>query len=516
MRSLLATLQTLFVGPFVRRWAFLCVWIAAVCSSVVAAGCSPAVSAANTDGTVADLKLVKEQLRPLCWEPPEVTAAKANGDDDIFFAFVPTTGEAVTSHDRWVLDQALFQHGFVFKYAPDAPLENVRLVPLSRTDTWCTRIPRPTEDAVLNLLDPCNDATSTVKNAPGVTNLLAQPSVASPYSPFFCEKRPQMAPTTQQSISLLQRNMAYQGAYEQAQQIARALTKAEAEMQAVINKSDGWLKRALTEDPGSIEQIQQRTADQLNVIEAPAEYDEPYLEMLALAGYNAGFEKGQFDVKAKLFAIDAGIFILEMVALEVALGPLGGAKAIVSVVGKGAKAVTTVAAKGSELIALTSTKGGQALVAALKRLENIPIFIPGAAGGVGGFIKAGALVRPLTARAHRYALENALKYAENPLVRRARQAGESLHHIVAHTEPRAEEARKILAKFKIDVDEAWNGVFLPATLKSPNPTGAVVHSVVHTSAYYEKVQHMLEAAKTRKQAIRILQDIRKALENGTF
>ena len=516
MRYILATLQTLTIGTFLRRWAFFCVWIAAVCSSLLVAACGPDVSTVSTERAIADLNLVKEQLRPLCWEPPEVTAAKANGDDDIFFAFVPTTGEAVTSRDRWVLDQALFQHGFVFKYDVNAPLENVRLVPLSRAaDAWCSRIPRPTDEAALKLLDPCTEAASTAKLSPSAKNLLGQ-TVASPYSPFFCEKRPQMAPTTQQAISLLQRNIAYQSAYEQARQIAKALTKAEAEMQAVIDKSDGWLKRALTEDPGSIEQIQQRVADQLNLIEAFPEYDDPILEMLALSGFNAGFDDGKFEVQAKLFAIDAGIFILEMVALEVALGPLGGAKAIVSVVGKGAKAVTTVAAKGSELIALTSTKGGQALVAALKRLENIPIFIPGAAGGVGGFIKAGALVRPLTARAHRYALENALKYAENPLVRRARQAGESLHHIVAHTEPRAEEARKILAKFKIDVDEAWNGVFLPATLKSPNPTGAVVHSVVHTSAYYEKVQHMLEAAKTRKQAIRILQDIRKALENGTF
>ena len=172
-----------------------------------------------------------------------------------------------------------------------------------------------------------------------------------------------------------------------------------------------------------------------------------------------------------------------------------------------------MAAKSSELF---TTKGGQALVAALKRLENIPIFIPGAAGGVGATVKAGALLRPLTARAHRYALENALKYAENPLVRRVRQAGASLHHIVAHTEPRAEEARKILAKFKIDVDEAWNGVFLPATLKSPNSTGAVVHSVVHTKKYYFTVEQMLKKAKTRRDAIRILQDIRKSLENGTF
>ena len=513
MRYLLAVLQTVVAATFVRRWALAAVWIAALLSSFAVVGCGPVESTVNTEGTVADLKLVQEQLRPLCWEPPEVTAAKAKGDNDIFFAFAETTGEAITSRDRWVLDQALYQDGFVFKYAVDAPLENLRLVPLSRAaDGWCSRIPRPTDKAALKQLNPCAEGASTAALAPATKNLLGQTEV-SPYSPFFCEKRPRMAPTTQESVSLLGRNIAYQSAYEQAKQIAKALTQAEAEMQAVINKSDGWLKRALTEDPGSIEQIQQRVADQLNLIEAFPEYDDPILEMLALAGFNAGFDDGKFEVQAKLFAIDAGIFILEMVALEVALGPLGGAKAIVSVVGKGAKAVTTVAAKGSELF---TTKGGQALVAAMKRLENIPLFIPGAAGGLGGAVRAGEVFSSLTAKMHRKLLEDALKYAKDPLVRRLRQAGESLHHIVAHTEARAAGARKILDKFKINVDEAWNGVFLPATLKSPNATGAAVHSVVHTTEYYNKVEKLLEAAKTRKQAIRILQDIRKALENGTF
>lgn len=152
----------------------------------------------------------------------------------------------------------------------------------------------------------------------------------------------------------------------------------------------------------------------------------------------------------------------------------------------------------------------------MKRLENIPIFIPGAAGGLGGAIRVGEVIGSISARAHRKLLEDALKYAKDPLVRRVRQAGESLHHIVAHTEARADRARKILDKFKINVDEAWNGVFLPATLKSPNATGAAVHSVVHTTAYCDTVTTLLKAAKTRKDAIRILQEIRKALENGTF
>ena len=65
-----------------------------------------------------------------------------------------------------------------------------------------------------------------------------------------------------------------------------------------------------------------------------------------------------------------------------------------------------------------------------------------------------------------------------PPFNRLRQAGESLHHMIAHGDDRADFARGILEKFKINVDDAWNGVFLPATSKSPNPKGSIVHSMV--------------------------------------
>ncbi|MBK9264744.1 MAG: AHH domain-containing protein [Polyangiaceae bacterium] len=97
-----------------------------------------------------------------------------------------------------------------------------------------------------------------------------------------------------------------------------------------------------------------------------------------------------------------------------------------------------------------------------------------------------------------------------------RKAGQALHHMVAHGDDRAKNARKILDKFKIHIDEAWNGVFLPATTKSPNPKGSIVHSMVHTDKYYRSVERALEKAKSRKDAIRILQRIRETLENGTF
>ena len=121
----------------------------------------------------------------------------------------------------------------------------------------------------------------------------------------------------------------------------------------------------------------------------------------------------------------------------------------------------------------------------------------------------------MSAKMHRYYLEKALRLAKGPL-QRLRQPGQALHHIVAHGDGRAKVARDILAKFKIDIDEAYNGVFLPATKNSPNPTGSVVHSVVHTDAYYFKVEDFLGRAKSRKQVIQNLQRIRETLENGTI
>ncbi len=134
---------------------------------------------------------------------------------------------------------------------------------------------------------------------------------------------------------------------------------------------------------------------------------------------------------------------------------------------------------------------------------------------MGTVVRAGTLMGSMSAKMHRYYLEKALRLAPGPL-QRIRQAGQSLHHIVAHGDGRAKVARDILAKFKIDIDEAWNGVFLPATKNSLNPKGSVVHSMVHTDEYYFTVERLLKKAKSRKEVTQMLLKIREALENGTF
>lgn len=90
------------------------------------------------------------------------------------------------------------------------------------------------------------------------------------------------------------------------------------------------------------------------------------------------------------------------------------------------------------------------------------------------------------------------------------------HHIVAQGSLRATQARRVLNRFGIDINNAVNGVFLPANLRSANAAGSAVHSTLHTRAYCAAVNAELAAARTRGQAEAALNSIRQALLNGKF
>jgi hypothetical protein len=78
----------------------------------------------------------------------------------------------------------------------------------------------------------------------------------------------------------------------------------------------------------------------------------------------------------------------------------------------------------------------------------------------------------------------------------------------------AAQARAFLKRFGIGINDAANGVCLPAKRVSPNLTGAAVHSTVNTNAYYQTVNQMLGAATTRAEAEAALEAIRKLLLSG--
>ncbi|WP_157367925.1 SpvB/TcaC N-terminal domain-containing protein [Alloactinosynnema sp. L-07] len=98
----------------------------------------------------------------------------------------------------------------------------------------------------------------------------------------------------------------------------------------------------------------------------------------------------------------------------------------------------------------------------------------------------------------------------------AQPAQTAAHHIVAGGAGAAAPARAVLQRFGVHIDEAVNGVFLPRNVNSLNPTGAAVHSKVHTDRYYAAVNQLLGRATNRQQVVQSLAYIRQRLLSGGF
>ncbi|MGW1802960.1 polymorphic toxin-type HINT domain-containing protein [Streptomyces sp. NPDC001984] len=95
-----------------------------------------------------------------------------------------------------------------------------------------------------------------------------------------------------------------------------------------------------------------------------------------------------------------------------------------------------------------------------------------------------------------------------------RPADTAAHYIVASTSPKAAAARQQLAKFGIDINDASNGVFLPRGSASANPTGASVHSRIHTDDYYAYVNDLIGGARNANEARDVLGHLRRQLQGG--
>ncbi len=79
--------------------------------------------------------------------------------------------------------------------------------------------------------------------------------------------------------------------------------------------------------------------------------------------------------------------------------------------------------------------------------------------------------------------------------------GSHAHHIVASGSKFAEPARAALQRFGIGIDDAANGVFLPAE----------IHNKIHTGAYYDMVNSALSQVTSREQALGVLSMLRKQI-----
>ncbi|MBR7977021.1 RHS domain-containing protein [Burkholderia vietnamiensis] len=75
----------------------------------------------------------------------------------------------------------------------------------------------------------------------------------------------------------------------------------------------------------------------------------------------------------------------------------------------------------------------------------------------------------------------------------ARPANSAAHHIVGDTASKAGPARRILAKYGIDVDSAENGVFLPNRNNTDGMSG-ILHNGRHPDAYFDAVNQLITRA----------------------
>jgi len=97
-----------------------------------------------------------------------------------------------------------------------------------------------------------------------------------------------------------------------------------------------------------------------------------------------------------------------------------------------------------------------------------------------------------------------------------RYPGSSLHHIVPRklNLPGAERARRVLARWGIDLDDGFNTVILPWA--EPMPELGMYHRSLHTETYCLALAQTLERATNREEAINYLYSIRIDLLEGTF
>lgn len=136
--------------------------------------------------------------------------------------------------------------------------------------------------------------------------------------------------------------------------------------------------------------------------------------------------------------------------------------------------------------------------------------------GVGGMAKVAGGARPVAARAlarllaryHSSRLNRAMAAAGQ-----VKPTGHAAHHIVPHGAERAEQARRVLDKYGIGIDDAVNGVYLPRSVEAG---AGAIHRGGHSKAYYDLVNDALSRARSKEDAIAILKRIADGLRNGSL
>lgn len=129
-----------------------------------------------------------------------------------------------------------------------------------------------------------------------------------------------------------------------------------------------------------------------------------------------------------------------------------------------------------------------------------------ALGAAGAFGARSALTGRLQSEVSRSLSRATFRENLGNVIGRKLKRSESAHHLVAVNDPRAARAREAMARFGLDVND-------------PRINGAVVrrkvHDRMHTDKYYEYVEERVGKAKSRDEALRRLDRIRRAVEQAT-
>lgn len=93
------------------------------------------------------------------------------------------------------------------------------------------------------------------------------------------------------------------------------------------------------------------------------------------------------------------------------------------------------------------------------------------------------------------------------------------HAIVSGGHPAARAARRILAKWRIRIDDPDNGVFLPVDARympHPEMPAAANHSMLHTDEYYVNITNILNTATSELECRLALRLIARQLQDGSL
>lgn len=303
--------------------------------------------------------------------------------------------------------------------------------------------------------------------------LIAQPVPVR--SPLLGGGRPQCAPNPAWATAVRDERDAMKLGEVMGQQYGEVFGTIEEEIDFLANgwAHDGQLLKRILSHPEEREALFRAFAQELDAVPELPTFTDEALARKAQAGFEKGYKAGIDSAHRRAFLINASVDVYFMV-----IGNVAGA---------------------------LESAGAKILDKAILRIRSMPIFVPGTVGGGGFFMKAPP--RP-PAGSSRKLLKALLEAGKKPL------DGEVPHHTVAHSDIRAERAREILRDFDMKLDEAPNGVFLPGTPKAPNPMNKAVHSKVHTNEYYKVLTERLGDAKSKEEAIKILEGIAKQLEHG--